>query len=608
MIETILGGIRLLEVREAIAMAALFGVMVIVGIIEASVVALVVPFVQSLINPDSLDQFKSIQKLLDLFGIKFGHTTAFALGIGLVAMVVASTIGTTLASLLSERHAARSRDRLGNQIVTRLMGAPYVWFVTRNSAVITRQVYQDIRIWRKDFLQSQLLLIQAAIMIVLPSAVAFYLAPLRAMVAITLVGGLGTAVTLIIRPHLARMVRHQKDANDQTVKSLFQLLNGIREVKVSNRSGFFLGMFETSHRLANRCQANRQVLAATAPAIIMMLGQVGFIGTAILIVVSGSSGAEAVAQIAMIGVVVARVVPAMNRASGVFNNFVGSFPYIEGLLDLLSDMDKAESEFGRKSVGQKVPAGWARIRFSDVHFSYPNASVPSIRNVNIEFERGKRYGIVGPSGAGKSTLVSLLLGLLEPTGGEIKVGDVPLRSLSLGDWHERIGYVPQDVFLVDGTVRDNIAFGEARDDTDRIKNVLEKARLTEVVENLPDGIHSMLGERGRRLSGGQAQRIAIARALYRKPELIVFDEATSALDMVTEFEIQQSFYELEREVLAIAVAHRVISLRDCDTIIVMDQGQILAIDTFDRLLETCQLFRDLASVKSAAGEVPESTS
>lgn len=598
---TILGGLRLLDVKEAMAMVALFVAMVAVGIIEASVVALVVPFVQSLINPESLGQLKSVQKLLDFFGIEFSHATALSLGLSLAAMVIASTLGTTIVLLASEAYAARSRDRLGKQIVGRLMQAPYSWFVTKNSAVITRQVYQDIRVWRQDFLQSQMRLIQAGILIVLPSAVAISIAPLRALIAIAVVAGVGLAVTLIIRPYLSRMVRRQKEANDKTITTLSHILNGIREVKVSNRSGFFLGKFDSYHRTSNRSQAIRQVLAATAPSVIMAVGQVGFIGTAILIVVGGLSGAEAVAQIAMIGVVVARVVPSINRASGLFNVFVSSFPYIEGLLALLDEIRDAETQFGRKSVGREIPDGWTRIRFSDVHFSYPAATIPSIRGVDLEFERGKRYGIVGPSGAGKSTLVSLLLGLLEPTGGEITVDDVPLRSIALNDWGERIGYVPQDVFLVDGTVRDNIAFGEAQNDEALIRTAIEKARLAAVVDGLPDGIDSTLGERGRRLSGGQAQRVAIARALYRKPEIIVFDEATSALDMVTELEIQQSFYELEKEILAIAVAHRVVSLRDCDAIIVMDQGHVVAIDTFDCLMETSQLFRDLASVREPKG-------
>lgn len=590
-------GVALLTRREAAGMIGLFLLTSLVGVLDGSVVILVVPLVQTIIDPGLLQGNPVFARLAETLGIEWS-AAIFPWLAGTVSVLIAVTAAASLfVQWLVDRQAAKCRDRVGREFVTRLVAAPFPWFAMQNTAVLARQMFADIRTWRQDFLQSLLLIAQSAILIAFPAAVAIVIAPSRGLLALAAVCGTGILLVILIRPHVHNIATRTKACSNATMRILMQILTGIREVKVSNRSDFFIDQFQRQHHEGNLLQVRTRFLAHFSPTLILTLGQIGFIATAVVMWSAGMSGAEVAAQLAMLGVVVSRVLPAINKAAGQFNTLVASLPFVDGLIDLLAAVRRAELEFGRPAHGAPVPAHWRRVRFERVNFRYPNADGPSVNDLSVELERGKRYGVVGSSGAGKSTMVNLLLGLLQPTNGAILVDGRRLADLDLGEWQERIGYVPQDVFMVDDTLRANIAFGEPpeRIDPDRLAAAVEQARLSEVVAGLPKGLDTQMGERGRRLSGGQAQRVAIARALYRRPDVVLLDEATSALDTMTELDIQASFDALGGNVLAIAVAHRVSSLRNCHAIIVLEGGRVQDVGSYEALLERNELFRRLAA-------------
>jgi ATP-binding cassette subfamily C protein len=217
--------------------------------------------------------------------------------------------------------------------------------------------------------------------------------------------------------------------------------------------------------------------------------------------------------------------------------------------------------------------------------------------------KGQSIGFVGPSGAGKSTLMDIVLGLLEPTTGKFFVDGKEPTDGKLG-WQKIIGFVPQQVFLMDDTIRRNIAFGIEDENIDeaRISKALKLARLEDFIVSLSDGVSTIVGEHGTRLSGGQRQRIAIARALYREPNVLVFDEATSALDNVTEQEITHAIENLSGEKTILIVAHRLSTVRKCNKIIFMREGHIVSSGSYDELLTNSNDFRKLAKLGNLAGE------
>lgn len=583
-------------------MVVIFVGMVGVGTLDAAVVALIVPLVQTIIQPDLLKQVEPFAKISDWLGFEWSSEVFPWLAGILVLLIVASSVANLIVNWIMDQQAAKCRNRLGHEIVYELISAPFLWFLSKNTAILARQVFADIRVWRNDFLQSVMQIAQSVVLILTPSTVVVVLAPSYGLLAIIVVGLLGLLITLVVRPRIHQLVRRQKANMDATMRVLQQLLTGIREVKVSNRMDFFTEQFDKYHERGNHYFTDQRLLSQLSPNLILTLGQVGFIAAATLLWASGISGAEVTAQLAMLAVVVSKILPAINKGASHFNTLIASLPFVDALLATLQEVDNAKRTHGRSEAGEDLPTDWQTVRMDEVSFEYPNAKFPSINGLTFTLERGKRYGIVGRSGAGKSTLVNLLLGLLQPTNGHIYVDGMPLASIDLGQWRNHVGYVPQDVFLLDDSLRANIAFGEtpARVNEQRLLAAVDQARLASVVSALPQGLDTPMGERGRRLSGGQAQRVAIARALYRLPSIVILDEATSALDSMTEADIQASFDALGNNVLAIAIAHRISSLRNCHEIIVLDDGKIHDIGSYDELLEHSSLFRDLAAKTEVA--------
>jgi ABC-type multidrug transport system fused ATPase/permease subunit len=216
-------------------------------------------------------------------------------------------------------------------------------------------------------------------------------------------------------------------------------------------------------------------------------------------------------------------------------------------------------------------------------------------DVELSLNRGGFYGFIGQSGAGKTTLANLLLGLIDPTAGAVRVDEIPLPLLSRTSWQKSFGYVPQDPFILDGTVRENITFGQPASD-DEIWRALRLARLRDVVERLDGKLDARVGENGRQLSGGQVQRLAIARALLRAPDVLFLDEATSALDTLTEAELLGTLSELRGQTTIIMITHRMHALRDCDNIFVLENGRLIAKGTYDELEKNSRQFCELATI------------
>jgi ABC-type multidrug transport system fused ATPase/permease subunit len=238
------------------------------------------------------------------------------------------------------------------------------------------------------------------------------------------------------------------------------------------------------------------------------------------------------------------------------------------------------------------------LTLSNVSYSYPGATKPSLRNVSLTIKKGEAIALVGSSGAGKTTLADLIIGLLEPSSGKILVDGTVLDASTVRSWQDKIGYVPQQVYLGDDTLLRNVAFGEADEAIDllRVERALDAAHLTDFVRGLPDGLATAVGERGVRLSGGQRQRIGIARALYFDPKILILDEATSALDGLTEAEVVEAIESARADRTTIVIAHRLSTVRRCDRLVYMSDGEITNVGNWETLLASNVDFKRLVEL------------
>ena len=265
----------------------------------------------------------------------------------------------------------------------------------------------------------------------------------------------------------------------------------------------------------------------------------------------------------------------------------------------MRNLKHAQKRTGRPVPDAPSPLRLRRhLRLASISYGYPGSSRPEIADIDLTIHAGERIGIVGETGAGKTTLIDVLLGLLRPQDGRLLVDDVEISETNKRSWQANIGYVPQTIFLSDASIAENIALGQPRNEVDQesVERAAQRAQIDTFIRGLPDGYETKVGERGVRLSGGQVQRVGIARALYRDPDLIVFDEATSALDTMIERAVMNAIDALSGEKTVVMIAHRLSTLRNCDRIAVIEGGRLVGFGSWSELERSSAKFRRLSAM------------
>jgi ABC-type multidrug transport system fused ATPase/permease subunit len=382
------------------------------------------------------------------------------------------------------------------------------------------------------------------------------------------------------RPRAAKAGEDTLEYSRAAFKAALHCLGGMKEISIRHTGEAFLTEFRRD-----------RVALATARRSFLFLGElpkylleiVFVLGVALMAAVSFSvqSTSEAVAGLAILVAAGTRTLPSLVRLMA---NLGGVRYGMAGLTLVIEELQTARDIEKGKLDGPSRPLKAGDVEISNVRFRYPDGGVDVLDGISVHIPSGSSLAVVGSSGSGKTTLIDTLLGLHTPTSGAITVNGVNIHE-RLTDWQSSIGLVPQEVFLLDDTLAANVRFGVAPDvdDEQRVRSALIRAQLDSLVEELPEGIETMLGERGSRLSGGQRQRIGIARALYSQPALIVLDEATSALDNLTEKLISETIHSLHGDTTLVIVAHRLSTVRDCDQLIFLKNGVVESRGTFDQV-------------------------
>jgi len=485
-------------------------------------------------------------------------------------------------------HAAVSELAAG--MLRRYLAAPYPVHLARNSATLIRNCTATVEEAMQGVLASGLALtadlitLGAVLGVLVWTSPLGFVAALAALAALTL---LSLAATRRLAERQGKLV-HALGAS--RIKDLGETFAGIKDIKVLGREPYFEARFAERHA-AMRQVSQFGVTLNSIPSLTIQTTLIsgGLIVFAVAALVLGPAALR-LPTIAVIGYASLRALPLV---AGLLQNLNIIRICTPAVGDLYQDFTALSA-----GSGDAVPGIGVTLRDSialeDVGFSYPGAGRAAVERVSLTLRRGESLGIIGTTGAGKSTLVDLILGLLTPTRGRIRIDGVDVTGTA-GAWRRLVGYVPQAVFLLDDSLRRNVALGIPDEEIDdaRLQAVVRDAQLDACVAGLPDGLGTLVGERGVRLSGGERQRVAIARALYHDPDVLIFDEATSAVDVETEAAINRTIDTFRGRKTVIVVAHRLSSVRDCSTLIWLRDGAVVATGSFADLCRTNAQFRDL---------------
>ena len=401
-----------------------------------------------------------------------------------------------------------------------------------------------------------------------------------------------------------KLAQTKLEINNKNISNMFleryKLMNsgfgGIKEVLLMGKSSNFIKLFTTAgNKLAYSQGVNKAI--ALVPRYFMELMGFTFMISLVLYLISKSQGVLFLASILPILSIYAiagiKLLPALQQIFGAITTIKGN---LSAYRSIEEDLKNINTQVKKKiEANKQVWSKHNEICLKNITFNFTEKKFFTINNVSLTIKPNTSVGFVGKSGSGKSTIIDIITGLIEPQQGEITIDGIPLNKKNLRTWQNKIGIVPQAIFLLEGSVAENVAFGISHDliDYQQVKKVLKLAYLEEWLSGLENGIHTKVGERGIQLSGGQRQRIAIARSLYYEPDVLIFDEATSALDRITEKTIMNSIDDFSGKKTLIMISHRLTTVQKCDQIFIIDKGAIIDSGTYQELLKKNEQFKKM---------------
>lgn len=589
----------LLDKRERRLSFVLMGVMIVVAFAELLGLSTLVLLLRVFSRPDLIETNRYLKLVNDIF--QPGSVLAFqVIFSGLVFIVVLVSLGLrALGNYAIIRYSTMRGYTLSSRLLQAYLHQPYTWFLERNSAEVNKSVLSEVQGLVTRILVPGLKLLSSVILAI---AIIGFLVVLDPVVALCAAGALGGGYALIyfwLRKRLVIIGQESLEANRERFRLTQEATGGFKEMKLLGLEDAYVARFRRPARRIARNAALNNVfnqmprIALEALTFLVMVG-------VILIMLVRQNG-DLTAALPLLGVfafAVIRLLPTLQQVYASLTAMRNGVPVLDHIHeDYTAAMAQAklrpisDGSTGRMQLDRA-------LELRGVSYAYPSSDRPAVRGIDVTIPARSTIGLVGGTGAGKTTLVDLMLGLLTPDEGDVLIDGIPLDRENMQAWRRTLGYVPQHIYLTDSPVWQNIAFGIPPERVDRaaVERAAKIAALHEfVMSDLPDGYDTIVGERGVRLSGGQRQRIGIARALYADPPLLIMDEATSALDNLTEKAVMDAVQNVRNEKTIIMIAHRLSTVRNCDRILMLDQGRIVSSGTFEELVEGNETFRKMAS-------------
>jgi len=470
------------------------------------------------------------------------------------------------------------RTDIKNKLFNKYVTAPYNFHIKSNPAVLIRNIGNSVSGTISTILSTLSITRESLVLIVVFILLFLNEPKVTITVFMFLIIIAGTFLSLTRKKLIIRGELYESE-NASQLRTINHALGSIRETKVLNRESYLINLFRRQVDEIEKHSFFMYFLSQTPRLFLEVTAVVAVSTTAILFVLINLPNEQILPVISLLAVCSIRLIPAFN----LIISSLSTRRFALASLRIVSEEFKnvpIDNKFGTKNLVKEENYNKyffkEKIKFENVFFSHENSNSKILQNISLEIKKGQKIGIIGKSGAGKSTLVDLILGLIKPTKGKILIDDSNL-DYNLRDWQKQIGYVPQDIYLLDDTIRNNIAFGLNANDINQeaILKSIELSRLKDYVSSHEEKENIVVGNRGIKVSGGQKQRIGIARALYHNPRILILDEATSSLDTINEKKIMEEIYDTSEDRTLIIITHRHKSVSNCDKVYLLDNGKII---------------------------------
>lgn len=589
------------ERRRALVVLA---IMLTAALASAAMVGSVLPFLSVLAQPERIETVGALSWAYQTFGFTSRYDFLIALGLGSLGVIVLANIILVISSYAIIRYVSMRIHWISHKLLAHYLGQPYTFFLDRHSGDLATNILSETQLMVNQFFRPAADLIASSLTVTAIVSLLIWVNPPIAVASFSLVGLTYGATYMISRRYVRRLGQMRAKGNQARFKIANEALGGVKDIKLLGREGSYVDRYLPPSLDMARSTVGVGVISDIPRYVIqtVVFGGVILLCLAIMDPAGLDDGALLGGLLPLIGVfafAAQRLIPELQK----LYNSLTRLQYGAAAVERIhSDLTSAP----RARMPKKPPQALglkADLQMKNVQYQYPGGDGPSLTDIDLTIKAKEKIGIVGSTGAGKTTMADMILGLLRPTSGQIIVDGQEITDEKLRQWQATVGYVPQDIFLTDSSLYENIALGVPPDevDRDRVEEAGRIAQLDEFVQrDLPEKYDTKIGERGVRLSGGQRQRIGIARALYHDADLIVLDEATSALDNLTEREVMSAINALPDSKTIVMIAHRLSTVKVCDRIVVLDKGHIVETGPWNTLMEEGGAFHAIAMASSDA--------
>ena len=560
----------ILDRGQKIRILGLMVLILIGGLLETASASLILPLVSAILDEEKFAENRYVMQIRELLGIENIRTFTLCMLGFIIAIYIFKAVFLILQTYLLARFANKNRARCTTNLLWQFLHRPYEYYLYAETSDIIRTIYGDMDNIFNLLLQCMNFASELVVSMCL--GVFLLITDWKMCLLMVLLLGVLTLINVkVIKKHLNIAGEGSRITQAGMYKWILQGASGIKDVKVLRKEYYFTDRYSDSAEGYADNQIKYNVLTNLPRLLIEAVAILGILIYVMISMLVGVNIASLMTTIAAFAVAAMRLLPSVNR----LNTYIANIAYFEPALDFIYENvnTKGLSEenvlITHNPTEEYVPAlsFKDKIELNDITFAYPNTDKNIFTHADMIVPIGASVGVVGASGAGKSTIVDIMLGLLEVKSGEILCDGIDAME-HYPEWLSHIGYIPQTIYMLDDSIRRNIAFGvdDSDIDDDRVWAVLKEAQMMDFVKDLPDGLDAQIGERGVRISGGQRQRLGIARALYHNPQILIFDEATSALDNDTETAIMDAIDSLHGQKTMVIIAHRLRTIENCDII------------------------------------------